>query len=147
MSRMVTSGIVGIIAAIIGLIGFSMVWMEVWFLGSMVGEFTGFEIIEELGAIEEYYDPRIILGLLIGGLLVSLICFFKRSIGLRIAFVGLGIAVLFLTYTFAEETLEIIEMGTYQTGIIPGIGMFMSFIAGVMLISAAACSRKNKQSG
>lgn len=136
MSKMRTSGIVGIAAVIVGMIGFSLSWIDRYLAGVKISSQTGFELIDGTN------DPMIIILLLAAGVLVSAVSFAMNSAALRGAFVVLGLAVVLICITDIQDVTSYVNVPLLGiTGAMAGTGFFVELGAGAIMIVAAACPR------
>jgi len=134
MDKMRTSGIIGMIAFFVGILGFTMSWVDLYLFDVVIANRTGFDILGE-----EFNDATLILLLLLGGLLVSLLCFVKSSIVLRVAFVLLGLGIIAISIVNLDDVTMYAELPILgKSGTLPGIGLYMELVAGIILVAAAA---------
>jgi hypothetical protein len=133
---MKNSGIVGMVAVAIGLIGFSLTWVS---LGT-VTSWTGFDLINRFDLsnlslsdlrLSGLTDATIIFLLMICGLIASISCFSRRSTGLRIVLAVSGIVIIIQGWIYRD--LMTTTVSSTETGLLLVIG------TGILLLVAAAC--------
>ena len=113
-----------------------MSWTDLYVFGIKVASMTGFDLIEGLN------KATMILLLLICGLLASGVSFAKCSIGLRIAFVVLGLAVILFSISAMNDVTSYTNVPILgKNGTMTGVGLYLELFAGIILIGAAACRR------
>lgn len=133
---MKNSGIIGIVAVVIGLIGFSFTWVS---LGTATS-WTGFDLVNNFNLsnlslsdlrLSALTDATIILLLLICAFLASILCFSRSSTGLRVALAVSGLVIVIQGWIYRD----IMTTAIYSTG----TGLLLAIVAGILLIIAAAC--------
>ena len=127
-STMKNSGIVGMLAVMIGFIGFFLSWVDVYLLGIHI-YFSGFDLIEG------FNDATRILVLLICGSFASMVCFMKSHSGPKVGLALLGLLIVIIS------VYNIIDISSYyySLGFVVGWGLIMEVAAGIIMICAAAC--------
>jgi len=134
---MKNSGIIGIVAVVIGLVGFSLTWVS---LGT-VTSWTGFDLINRFDfsnlslndfRLSGFTDATIIFLLLICGFIASIASFSKRSTGLKIALAVSGLVIITQSWLYRDA----MTTAVYSTG----MGLLLVIVAGILLLIAPLCS-------
>ena len=121
------------VAAAIGLVGFAQSWAHKYVLGNPVGSYTGFDL---LGNADAGIYAILLLLALIGGGVVSALCFLRIDVRLMAVLAVFGIIAILCTISIWIGVPTDIVLGS---GVKAGTaGLLTEIVAGVLLIAAAA---------
>jgi len=141
MSKPIYSGIIGLIAVAIGVIGFTQSWIDYKIMHILTEQLTGLDILSAPldHGISGGASILILLGL-IGGVVSSVYSFLKEGDNVRVFF--------FLCFfgAFIGSVLAAEDVGSmpyyHGTGYAIGIGLWMEMLAGLLLFVAIVAPDK-----
>jgi hypothetical protein len=138
MSKPLISGILGLIAVVIGLAGITQSWMDHKVAYVIIDCLTGTDLLgAPLTSDNSGIGAVLILIGLIGGAATSVLCFIKEGETARVFFFLTFFAVIF---GFMMVTDDIGSMYySHGTGTTTGIGIWMEMIAAILLFIAIMC--------